>query len=59
MEGEEMKWLFSFVWRKRLERNGEQLRVVKVRGWRTALVESNMTSRQTIQFMFKFFRWHI
>ena len=46
--GRLMKWLFSTAWKKRLAGRT----VVKVKGWRTALVESNMTSRETITFLF-------
>ena len=49
-----MNKIFAFVWRKRLD----GLTVVKVRGWRTALVEGNLTSRRTVTFLFKLFgKW--
>ena len=49
-----MNKIFAFVWRKRL--NG--LTVVKVKGWRTALVEGRLTNRHTATFLFRIFgKW--
>ena len=42
-----IKWL----WRKRLKSNGYE--VVKVKGWRTFLVDEKNGSRQTVTFLFK------
>lgn len=41
--------LWALVWRRWMTGcDGEQLRIVRVKGWRTALVEGNKTTRQTI-----------
>ena len=41
--------IVKFVWRKRLE--NAEYKVVKVRGWRTFLVENKWGRRETITFM--------
>jgi len=60
--------LFKIVWGHRLYNSwvdvsgrtrSEPLQVIKVKGWRTAVVESNMFPRATITFMFKFFKWWV
>jgi hypothetical protein len=54
------KWLnklFSFVWRNRLNMLGEKYpyHVVKVKGWRTALIDNELKYRKTITFMIRIF----
>lgn len=49
--------IFSFIWQKRLSGNswnGKPMKVIKVKGWRTAIVES-CGNRMTISFCFWFF----
>lgn len=51
-------WLWSAVWRRwMLDSRGRKLRVVRVKGWRTALVEGYYGERQTITPCFSIFRW--
>ena len=45
-------WLFSKFWRKRLEGR----KVIKVKGWRTALVDTT-SDRMTTTFMIKIWKW--
>lgn len=40
--------LFAFVWRHRLDQGDK---VIKVRGWRTALVETRSGTRCTVTFL--------
>ena len=61
--------VFSWVYQKRLVRNlnvsqgggTATLTVVKVKGWRTALVDypEHLSTRETVSFLFKFFKWYI
>lgn len=42
-------WFWSIVWKRWLvDYRGSPLTVVKVKGWRTAIVESNSEPRKTI-----------
>jgi len=57
--------LFRLVWRRRLVREhpyfpGKQYRskVVRVKGWRTALLDEFGGQRVTATFMFRFFKWY-
>jgi hypothetical protein len=45
--------LFSFIWRKRLAE--DNFKVVKIKNWRTALVES-YGKRQVVSFCFWWFQ---
>jgi len=42
------RWLWALVWRKHLV----DRKVVEVKGWRTALVDGNMYTRETITPLF-------
>jgi hypothetical protein len=44
-----MNWLFSKVWAHRL---GDKDVVVRVKGWRTALIDKDGYTRMTITYMF-------
>ena len=45
--------VFSWVWRKRLiDWNGNSRRVIKIKGWRTALVDTTNNGRETVTFLF-------
>ena len=44
--------MFYVVWRKRIENR----KVIKVSGWRSALLETKSGDRQRIAFMFRFGR---
>lgn len=42
-------WLWATIWHRWLfDSRSNKMRVVKVKGWRTALVESDWQARQTI-----------
>lgn len=49
-----MNRLFAFVWRHRME---EGDRVVRVRGWRTALIDPRCGGRVTAMWMFRWNFW--
>jgi hypothetical protein len=56
--------IFTFIWWSRLfeehPKFGERRsHVVKVKGWRTALVDRAWGSRETHTFMIKVWRWYI
>lgn len=49
-------WLFTQCWAHRLaegdpDRPGARARVVRVKGWRTALVETSWGQRQTVEWV--------
>jgi len=50
--------IFSFIWHRRLlnEFTGKYDAVIKVKGWRTVLVENAYGARQTISFCFWWFK---
>ena len=42
------------MWKNRLKNSfGDDAKVIKVKGWRTALVDDSYGSRQTITFLFR------
>lgn len=47
--------IYGIVWRRRLTDGKENMTIVKVKGWRTAIIESNRKSRHTITHCFKLF----
>lgn len=52
--------IFRYFWFNRLRHyTGYQYRIVYVKGWRTALVDSPYGNRMTIQFMIKLWKWYI
>lgn len=51
-------WLWSVVWWRWMRGpGGHKRRVVRVKGWRTAVVESNLEMRVTITPCFSVFGW--
>ncbi len=56
--------LFTFIWWKRLEENPPQgyprrAYVVKVKSWRTAIIDSYGQGRSTRTFMIKIGKWYL
>ena len=47
--------LFMFIWRSRLNSQTQKINVVKVKGWRTALVDRVGYGREKITFCFWWF----
>ncbi len=46
--------IFTWMWKKRLkDAYGYDAKVIEVRGWKTALVDSSYGGRQTITFLIK------
>jgi len=47
-----IKYIFSVVWKNRLYdcHTGEQSKVIKVRGWRSALIETPVGQRMSVAF---------
>lgn len=46
--------IFTWMWKNRLKNSfGDDAKVIKVKGWRTALVDDSYGSRQTITFLFR------
>jgi hypothetical protein len=46
--------IFTWIWRNRLkDAYGDDAKVIKVKGWRTALVDGSYGSRQTVTFLFR------
>lgn len=63
-----VKWIFQLVWRKRLhgrnwfpynETTKKKATVVRVKGWRTAIVDPPCSGRITITFLFEVFGKYI
>jgi hypothetical protein len=52
--------VFTFIWWKRLfyetENNHRRLHIVKVKGWRTVLVDRSGYGRETVSFCFWWFK---
>jgi hypothetical protein len=54
--------IFTWIWGNRLKTSyGEKARVIKVKGWRTALIDElpYPGSRSTVTFLFKIGKWYI
>lgn len=53
--------LFAFVWRRRLNDRfyGKPFRVVRVKSWRTAIVDGYCGNRATVTFMIRIGRWYL
>lgn len=50
--------LWAFFWRRwMIGPDGHKRRVVRVKGWRTAIIESDWEMRQTITPCFSIFGW--
>jgi len=59
---------FAFIWKRRLhgknywpyqENTNQYAKVVRVKGWRTALIDPPCSGRVTNTFMFRFYRWYV
>lgn len=57
LQGEYEIKIFTWLWKKRL--NELEAKVIKVRGWRSALIDRSGGQRESVTLLFrlKFFKW--
>jgi len=57
--------IFSFIWRYRLKgihwhpKATYPAKVIKIKGWRTAIIDPPLGSRRTVTFLFDIFGFYI